>query len=242
MEIVRIPIDKLTPDPRNAKDHPKEQVEQIKASIEQFGNLDPIGVWGDNNLVVEGHGRLLALKQLGYTEAECIRLDWLTDEERRAYALAHNKLTMNSGWIPENLEANLDAITDIDMSQFGFSFDPAEIENPYTVKVDVPQYEPTGMPVGITELCNDKKTKELAEEIRNAEGITEEERAFLLMASMRHIVFDYRNIAEYYVKASEPMQRLMEKSALVIIDFDNAIANGYVQLSERLKGMVANAE
>ena len=120
MEIIRIKLDELTPDPNNAKDHPAWQVEQIKNSIEQFGNLDPIGVWGENNLIVEGHGRYEALKQLGYDEAECIRLDWLTEEERRAYALAHNKLTMNSGFIPEALDMNLAAIGEIDMSLFGF--------------------------------------------------------------------------------------------------------------------------
>lgn len=120
MEIIKIPIDELTPDPQNAKDHPSWQIEQIKNSIEQFGNLDPIGVWGDENLIVEGHGRYEALKDLGYHVAECIRLDWLTEEERRAYALAHNKLTMNSGFIPEALDMNLDAIGEIDMSLFGF--------------------------------------------------------------------------------------------------------------------------
>ena len=120
MDIVRIPIDELTPDPTNAKDHPEWQGEQIVNSIEQFGNLDPIGVWGDDNLIVEGHGRYEALKRLGYQEAECIRLDWLTEEERSAYALAHNKLTMNSGFIPEALDLNLDAIGEIDMGLFGF--------------------------------------------------------------------------------------------------------------------------
>ena len=120
MEIIKIPLEQLTPDPHNAKDHPHWQIEQIKNSIEQFGNLDPIGVWGDDNLIVEGHGRYEALKDLGYHEAECIRLDWLTEEERTAYALAHNKLTMNSGFIPEALDMNLDAIGEIDMSLFGF--------------------------------------------------------------------------------------------------------------------------
>lgn len=120
MEIINIPMDELTPDPSNAKAHPDWQIEQIKNSIEQFGNLDPIGVWGDDNLIVEGHGRYEALRELGYHEAECIRLDWLTEEERRAYALAHNKLTMNSGWIPEALDMTLDAIGEIDMSLFGF--------------------------------------------------------------------------------------------------------------------------
>lgn len=131
MDIIRIPLEDLTPDPSNAKDHPAWQIEQIKNSIETFGNLDPIGVWGDQNLIVEGHGRYEALKELGYQEAECIRLDWLTDEERRAYALAHNKLTMNSGFIPDALDLNLEAVGEIDMSLFGFELpedmDPTEI-------------------------------------------------------------------------------------------------------------------
>lgn len=123
MEVIRIPMAELTPDPNNAKDHPAWQVEQIKRSIEQFGNLDPIGVWGDNNLIVEGHGRFLALQELGYTEAECIRLDWLSDEERRAYALVHNQTTMNSGFDALLLDQALQSITEIDMSLFGFDED-----------------------------------------------------------------------------------------------------------------------
>ena len=119
MEIVRIPIDKLTPDPTNAKDHPKEQVDQIIKSIDQLGNLDPIGVWGKDNLIVEGHGRYLALKKLGYKEAECIRLDSLTEEERKAYALIHNKLTMNSGFDFGILEDELAGLS-FDMEEFGF--------------------------------------------------------------------------------------------------------------------------
>ena len=143
MEIIKIPIEELTPDPSNAKDHPEWQIEQIKNSIEQFGNLDPIGVWGDDNLIVEGHGRYEALKELGYQEAECIRLDWLTDEERRAYALAHNKLTMNSGFIPDALDLNLDAIGEIDMSLFGFETDiPDEIELPPILEDTPPEEAP----------------------------------------------------------------------------------------------------
>lgn len=126
MEIIRLPLDQLTPDPNNAKDHPEWQVEQIKKSIETFGNLDPIGVWGEDNLIVEGHGRFQALKELGYNEAECIRLDWLTEEERKAYALAHNKLTMNSGWVPGMVEAALQEIGAIDMSLFGFELEAPE--------------------------------------------------------------------------------------------------------------------
>ena len=126
MEIIKLGLDELKPYEKNAKRHPEKQIEQIKKSIEQFGNNDPIAVWGDDNTIVEGHGRYIALKELGYTEAECIRLDHLTDEERKAYTLAHNKLTMNSDFDFEILDEELKDIIDIDMSDFGFDLDDEE--------------------------------------------------------------------------------------------------------------------
>ena len=147
MEIIKIPLEQLTPDPYNAKDHPQWQIDQIKNSIEQFGNLDPIGVWGDDNLIVEGHGRYEALKDLGYHEAECIRLDWLTEEGRKAYALAHNKLTMNSGFIPDALDMTLAAIGEIDMSQFGFEI-PEEEEPTEITEDEIPEEAETRCKLG----------------------------------------------------------------------------------------------
>lgn len=76
------------------------------------------GIWKDE--IVEGHGRLIACKELGYTEVPIIRLDHLSDEERKAYTLAHNKLTMNSDFDIDILNDELDDILNIDMSDFGF--------------------------------------------------------------------------------------------------------------------------
>lgn len=120
MQIVKINIDDLKPYENNAKIHTEEQIEQIKNSIISFGNNDPIGISKDN-VIIEGHGRYIALKELGHKEVYCIRLDHLTDEERKAYALAHNKLTMNTSWDFDLLNAELENLDElIDMSQFGF--------------------------------------------------------------------------------------------------------------------------
>jgi ParB-like chromosome segregation protein Spo0J len=117
LKIEYVDINSIKPYLNNAKLHPEEQIEQIKKSIQEFGNNDPIAVW--NNEIVEGHGRYEALKQLGETNIPIIRLDNLTDEERRAYTLVHNKLTMNSDFDYKILDAELEDI-DIDMSEYGF--------------------------------------------------------------------------------------------------------------------------
>lgn len=130
LKIEYVPIDSISEYKGNAKEHPREQIEQIKKSIEEFGMNDPIAVW--NGEIVEGHGRIIACRELGFTEVPIIRLDNLTDEQRRAYNLIHNKLTMNSGFDPDLIEIELDNIFDIDMSEYGFEIDmdeePEEIE------------------------------------------------------------------------------------------------------------------
>lgn len=103
----------------NAKIHTAEQVEQIKKSIQEFGFNDPIAVWKDNE-IIEGHGRLMAVLEMDdITEVPIIRLDNLSDEQRRAYMLVHNKLTMNTGFDFGTLELELDDI-EINMAEYGF--------------------------------------------------------------------------------------------------------------------------
>ena len=119
LKIEYVKTDTLQAYANNAKEHPAEQVEQIKKSIEQFGFNDPIAIWHENE-VIEGHGRLIAATELGLEEVPVIRLDDLTDEQRRAYMLVHNKLTMNSDFNLDLLAMELDDITNIDMADFGF--------------------------------------------------------------------------------------------------------------------------
>jgi len=139
LKIVRLPVKSIKPYKGNAKKHTKEQIDHIANSIKRFGFNDPIGVYGEDNQIVEGHGRYIASKQLGYSEVPCIRLDHMTDEERRAYTLAHNQTTLETPFDMSLLNAELDGILDIDMGEFGFDLageGEAELErtelSPYT--------------------------------------------------------------------------------------------------------------
>ena len=122
LKIEYVPIDSIEPYEGNAKLHPAEQIEQIKESILKFGFNDPIAVWKDGK-IIEGHGRLIAAHELNLEQVPIIRLDELTDEQRRAYILVHNKLTMASGFDEDLLMLELESISDIDMEQFGFDID-----------------------------------------------------------------------------------------------------------------------
>lgn len=109
-----------------------------------------------------------------------------------------------------------------------------ETENIYTKKSAVPQYTPSAVAPPITGLCDYSKYTELIRDIDKS-NVTDEEKKFLKFAATRHIVFTYSRIADYYAHATPEMQRLMEKSALVIVDIDDAIANGYVKLSKDIE-------
>lgn len=126
LQVETMKLADIKPYRMNAKKHPPEQIEQIVKSITEFGFDDPIAIWGPENVIVEGHGRYLACKKLGIDEVPIIRLDHLTDEQRRAYTLIHNQLTMNSGFDLDVLELELSALGDFDMSAYGFDFDPDE--------------------------------------------------------------------------------------------------------------------
>ena len=138
LQVEYVSINDIFPYENNAKIHTDEQIDEIANSIKEFGMIDPIGVW-KNNEIVEGHGRLLACKKLGIKEVPIIRLDELTDEQRKAYALAHNKLTMNTDFDFSILNEELASLEDIDMSLFGF--EKMEIEEPHEIIEDNPPEE-----------------------------------------------------------------------------------------------------
>lgn len=123
LKIETLPVEALAPYERNTRAHSDEDIAQIARSIQKYGFNDPIGIWSDKNIIVEGHGRLMAAQSLGLTEVPCVRLDHLTDEQRREYGIMHNKTAELSEWDFEALEAEL---SELDLSDFGLSFDPDE--------------------------------------------------------------------------------------------------------------------
>lgn len=248
LEIKTVPIDEIRTYANNAKIHTAEQIEEIKLSIEEFGFLDPVATW--HGELVEGHGRLIAAKEMGFTELPVIPLDGLTEEQRRAYMLVHNKLTMNTGFDLDILQEELENISGIEMEQFGFdefdihdALDEEEFGlEKYTSKVKIPQYEIVGDLPDIEEMVDTTKRDLLIKEIENTDGIDEDVKQFLIDAAHRHTVFNYKKIAEFYAHQDKPVQELMEKSALVIIDVNDAIANGYLRLTKTMEDLLTDGD
>ena len=151
MQVRSVPLSSLKEYENNAKVHDEANIDAIKASIERFGNCDPIGVWTNAQgelVIVEGHGRKMALEALGYDTAEVIMLDHLTDEERRAYTLAHNQTTLMTDFDLDALEIELEALADFGMEDFGFDEDDEEGGVCEVVEDEVPETAPPRCKVG----------------------------------------------------------------------------------------------
>jgi hypothetical protein len=178
-------------------------------------------------------------------EVPCIMASDLTPEQIRAFRIADNKVSEMADWDMDLLGKEIADLPEFDFGDFGFGdeiladddgTDDADY-NPYTSKLDVPQYQPADETPKTVELADRSKADALVEEIEAAEGIPDDIREFLRLAAMRHVVFDYKKIADFYAAADEKTQELMEKSALVIIDYDDAIKNGFVRHSARLEAI-----
>lgn len=162
--IVYKPIKELKPYKKNAKKHPKTQVEQIANSIKEFGFTQPVLIDKDNN-VVAGHGRVLGAKKAGMKEVPTLCLDDLTEEQIKAYRLADNKLN-ESDWDIELLQKEAEELlkSDIDMSLFGFdpvlSDEELELEMGREVKFRTKEKH-----LVIVPCKSEKETKQVQKEI-----------------------------------------------------------------------------
>lgn len=232
-------VTEITPYENNPRNN-ENAIEAVMESIRQCEYVAPIIV-DENGVILAGHTRYEALKRLGQKEIEVMVATGLSDEQKRKYRLLDNKTNEFAEWDYDLLAEELD---DLDFGEFDFGFalfedeeEKPKKENPYTTKVNIPQYEITGAEPELNELYSTEKTNQLIDEIEKAE-VPAEIKDFLRIAAYRHTVFNYRNIAEYYAHAEKTVQELMEQSALVIIDVDNAIANGYVKLTKKIEELM----
>lgn len=249
------PLVSLVEHPKNPNKHPQHQLERLAEVIRGNGWRQPITVSDLSGYIIKGHGRYQAAKLAGFSEAPVEVQHYDNEAAELADMLADNRIAelseidsaaLNdallalmaedpdslplSGFTEEewaDVKAELDGLAEA-------TEETTEPDMTYTSKMECPQYEITGETPTLAQCLDSGKTDELLQAIEKAEGITEEQRAFLIQAAQRHLMFNYRNVAEYYAAASKEMQELMEQSALVVIDFDDAVKRGYIEMSETL--------
>lgn len=243
-QIRLLPVSELRAANRNPRTHPEAQLKTIEGSIRQFGWTNPLLI-DEAGVLIAGHGRLEAAVRMGLDRVPTIILRGLSEDQKQAYLIADNQIALGSGWDSKMLAEMLLNLNESGFASSSLGFSNSELtklfdhakgldSTLYTRKIETPDYKPKGETPKVSDLVDRTKQAELLEKI-NASELGKKEKDFLVAASHRHVVFDYHAIAEYYCSASPEMQRLMEDSALVIIDIDKAIANGYVDLSRKLE-------
>jgi ParB-like chromosome segregation protein Spo0J len=130
LQIENRPIAAIKPFPHNARTHTKKQINQIAASISEFGFTNPVLI-DQSDVVIAGHGRIKAAKLLGFDRVPTIRIDHLSEAQKRAYVIADNKLALNAGWDPEILAIEFQHLSSIDLD---FDLEIAGFE---TAEIDI---------------------------------------------------------------------------------------------------------
>lgn len=174
LKIEYLDISELLPYAKNARKHDKKDIDNIAKSIEKYGFNDPIGIATDKNIIIEGHGRVLACKKLGIKQVPCIRLDHMTEKERREYALLHNKLQELSDW---DIDLIAEEIADLDFDGFDVDWELPEDEETEIIEDEAPEVDEESEPItklgDIWQLgrhrlmCGDSTDKETVEKLMN---------------------------------------------------------------------------
>jgi ParB-like chromosome segregation protein Spo0J len=244
-----VPIEDLRPHPQNPNGHPDKQIALLAKNIRHLGWRHPIIVSELTGFVVAGHARIEAAKLLNLASVPVDFQPFASETEERAYLVADNRIAelaeIQNDAI-QSLLAELDG-EGLDMDLTGFDSeslielskeqDPSEPDQTYTNKIVAPVYEPKGDNPPIESLIDREKTDRLQKEIDEA-GLPQDVTKFLKDAAERHTVFHFGRIAEWYCHATPQIQDLMEKSGMVIIDFDKAIEYGFVHMTERLGALL----
>jgi len=234
----------------NLKTRNERDIERMARSILDYGFSFPFFVWqsGKRNYVMDGHGRLSALQALeeqGY-EIPPLPVAWIQAKSKKQ--AKQKLLRMNTVYGEITLEGLQEFVADINVDwdevilpsgTLEFEDDDGlDPEEQYSRKIEPPIYEPTSAePPKLKAMLDTERRDQLLQDIdvaRRNDMISVNEETLLREAANRHTVFNYAQIAEYYSHASPPMQRLMEQSALVIIDFKKAIELGFVRLTKQM--------
>jgi len=227
-----IAISKVRPNsenPRYIKDEKFKKLVQSLRDFPEMANVRPIVV-NKEMVVLGGNMRLKAMQEAGWSEVPVQVVDW-SEEKQREFIIKDNVGFGEWDW--DELANTWDA-EELDRWGLDVPIINKEEEEKYTSKIETPVYEPKKDKPSHSQLYDDSKAKELIDEI-NQSDISADDKAFLILAAKRHVVFNFEEVAEFYAHSDDKVQRLMERSAMVIIDFNQAIENGFVELSQEIQ-------
>lgn len=248
-----IPIADLLPSQGKLKDLDDKNYKKLKNVIANRGFRVPVFVWIDKGglkWLLDGHQRQRLLTTEGWNEPiPYLTIKAKSKQEAMAILL---EITSQYGTITqEGLDefiatyelpeaevygaTNFDALVNFDSDDNEEDID----DSPYTGKIETPLYDVKGKSLALSDLYDKTKTKELIAEIEAAD-IPQNIKDFLIMAAYRHTIFNYANIAEYFAESPAEVQDLMEKSALVIVDYDKAVESGFIKLSQKVAEQFKN--
>jgi DNA modification methylase len=125
-EMERVPVAKLIPYINNARTHSPEQIKKLRASLREFGFVNPVIIDRDYNIIA-GHGRIMAAKEEGIAEVPCVYADHLTEAQKKAYILADNRMALDAGWDEEMLRVEIDALREMEFDPMLAGFDEKEL-------------------------------------------------------------------------------------------------------------------
>lgn len=248
----------LKPHPANPNEHGDEQIKMFVEILRFQGWRRPITVSLLSGFITKGHGALAAALSGGFDQVPIDYQEYENEAQELSDIVADNQLARMSQMNVGKLQSIVNTLGSIscNLEMTGFKLDSLntflnpppliepqveeEKDNPYTGKVKSPLYQMKGEKPSAGELYDAQKYRELTKRIKDV-GLPADEENFLCMAAARHVVFNYEKIAEFYAHASKKAQVLMEDSALVIIDFNKAIDEGFVVLADEIAEAYKNA-
>jgi len=233
--------------PHNFRTHPKSQQKAVEGSLSSLGWVDVVIENRITGNLVDGHERIWnALRQGDSSPVPYLQIE-LTEAEEAQALLSLDPISAMAGTDRENMamlfsqlenanqvveESSTDDFLAYLAGKNNLAYRGQQAGN-YSRKVEAPIYEPKQEKPQPSDLYDDSKTLELLAEIEAAD-LPDDEKDFLRVAARRHTVLNYERVADYYAHSSASVQRLMENSALVIIDFDRAVELGFVRLNDEL--------